>query len=146
MPRPPSVPYHINGSMIFIGDANQVQVSLVDIPQETINLMALKFLAQKLSKMVSTGGYPEAQRLATSICTNGRVTRKYVDRLPEETILKACLVNYAREKQGIGPLDLSSAAAEFDAKIGSIDRVPVKSEAYVSARKRADEILFSYRR
>lgn len=146
MSRPPSVPYRITGSMIFVGDANQVQVSLVDIPRETIDTMALKFLAQKLSKMVSTGGYPEAQRLATSICTNGRVTRKYVDRLPEETILKACLVNYAREKQGVGPLDLTAAAAEFDAKIGDIDRVPVKSEAYVSARKRADEILFSYRR
>lgn len=146
MPRKPSVPYHVTGSMLFVGDANQVQVSLVDIPQDTINAMALKFLAQKLSKMVSTNGYPEAQRIATSICTNGRVTRKYVDRLPEDTILKACLVNYAREKQGVGPLDLTDAAAEFDAKIGALERVPVKSEAYVSARKRTDEILYSYRR
>ena len=146
MARPPSVPYHFNGSMLFVGDANQIQVSLVDIPRETIDTMALKYLAQKLTKMVSTGGYPEAQRLATSICTNGRVTRKFVERLPEETILKACLVNYAREKQGIGPLDLTEAAKEFDAKIGALDRVPVKIEAYVSARKRADEILFSYRR
>jgi hypothetical protein len=146
MARPPSVPYHYNGSMLFVGDANQVQVSLVDIPQDTINAMALKYLAQKLTKIVARGGYPEAQRLATSICTNGRVTRKYVERLPEETILKACLVNYAREKQGVGPLDLNEAASEFDAKIGSLERVSQKSEAYVSARKRTDEILFSYRR
>lgn len=146
MPRRPATPYRIQGSMLFVGEANQVQVSLVDIPRDAIDMMALKFLGQKLSKMATTGGFIEAQRLATSVCTNGRVTRKYVDRLPEETILKACLINYAREKQGVGPLDLSDAASEFDAKIGSMDRVPVKSEAYVSARKRADEILFSYRR
>lgn len=146
MPKAPTTPYKILGSMLFVGDANQVQVSLVDIPQDTINTMALKFLALKLSKIATKGGYPEAQRLATSICVNGRVTRKYVDRLSEDTIMKACLVNFARDKQGVGPLDLVEAAAEFDAKIGDIDRVPVKSEAYVSARKRADEILFSYRR
>lgn len=146
MSRRPSVPYTINGSMLLVGDANQIQVSLVDIPRETIDKMALKFLAAKLTKIVPKGGYPEAERLAKSICATGRVTRKFVERLPEETILKACLVNYARDKQKISPLDLTEAAAEFDAKIGSLDRVSVKSEAYVSARKRADEILFSYRR
>ena len=146
MPRKPATSYRIQGSMLFVGDANQVQVSLVDIPRDAIDMMALKFLGQKLSKMATTGGFIEAQRLATSVCTNGRVTRKYVDRLPEETILKACLVNYAREKQGVGPLDLNEASSEFDAKIGSLERVSQKSEAYVSARKRADEILFSYRR
>lgn len=146
MARPPSVPYVIQGSMLFIGNGNDVQVSLVDIPRETIDMMALKYLAQKLTKIVAREGYEGAQRLATSICTNGRVTRKYVDRLPEETILKACLVNYAREKQGVGPLGLVEAAADFDAKIGSLDRVGKRSEAMVSAQKRTAEILFSYRR
>jgi len=146
MARPPSVPYHISGSMLLVGDANQIQVSLVDIPTETRDRMALKFLASKLTKIIPKGGYPEAQRLADSICKHGRVTRKFIERLPEETVLKACLVNYAREKQSVPPLDLNDAAAEFDAKIGSLERVSQKSEAYVSARKRADEILFSYRR
>lgn len=146
MARPPRVPYRISGSMLLVGDANQIQVSLVDIPTETRDRMALKFLAAKLTKIIPKGGYPEAERLAKSICTNGRVTRKYVERLPEETVLKACLVNYAREQQKAPPLDLTEAAAEFDAKIGSLDRVGVKTPAYVAARKRADEILFSYRR
>jgi len=146
MARKPTIPYHLNGCMLLVGDANQIQVSLIDIPTETRDRMALKFLAAKLTKIIPKGGYPEAQRLADSICRNGRVTRKYVERLPEETVLKACLVNYAREQQKSPPLDLTEAASEFDAKIGSLERVAKDSAAYRAARKRADEILFSYRR
>ena len=146
MARPPSVVYKIAGSMLFVGEANEVKVSLVDIPRATIDSMALKFLAGKLTRIAAVGGLAEAQRLATSICTNGRATRKYVERLPEETILKACLVNYARNKSGATPMPLADAAKEFDNKIGSFDRVPKNGEAMKWARERTSEILSSYRR
>jgi len=143
MSRKKTVKWSIVGSTLMIGETpgGSLTVSLVDIPRPAIDKLALTYLAGKLVRVVRLEGVDQARVMVEKLGTNGRLTRRPIDRLSDDKILKACIVNYAKIQSGVPPMDLSDAADEFEARIGpDVSVMEEDTPVMIWARSRAKQI------